>query len=104
MNVLKTLFTTTNADFLQRPAGKAPLMVEVRRGCRDTEADQAMVTRTISPDELGRVKFQGTWWRAGSDRSLVLQAGTSVRVIGRQRSNILIVEPLEAVAQATADC
>ena len=56
---------------------------------------QAVVTETIAPQLLGRVKFQGTRWRALSDRPYPLTAGTVVQVIGRQRSNILVVEPVE---------
>lgn len=100
MSLLRTLFATTSADFLQQAADHAQPNHNPGQDYQEIATGKAVVTRTIAPDELGRVKFQGTWWRAGSDRSIVLQVGTTVRVIGRQRSNILIVEPLASIALA----
>lgn len=98
MNLLKTLFSTAEVDILSSSLKEATLISEEDQLGEDAEADRAVVTRRISPDSLGRVKFQGTWWRAGSDRALILETGTLVRVVGRQRSNILIVEPISAAS------
>ncbi len=96
MNLLKTLFTVSltepddsTASSLTLPGTLAiePLWTTLRE-------NRAVVTDTIAADHLGKVKFQGTWWRAMSDRGLTLEPETAVRVIGRQRTNILIVEPL----------
>ncbi|MEO1295750.1 MAG: NfeD family protein [Cyanobacteria bacterium J06636_16] len=99
MNLLKALFNTPIDDaelsedavlkMRDFPADIEPLWKEFER-------NQAQVTETIEPNALGRVKFQGTWWRAWSDRPVTLEAGTTVHVIGRQRCSILIVEPVHA--------
>jgi membrane protein implicated in regulation of membrane protease activity len=56
---------------------------------------QAIVSQTIAPRTLGRVQFRGTRWRALSYLPVPILAGTVVNVIGRQRTSILIVEPIQ---------
>jgi hypothetical protein len=52
----------------------------------------AVVTRTISPNQVGQVKFLGSWWMAKCSKDVVLEAGTKVTVVGRQNLTLL-VEP-----------
>ncbi|MBE7381326.1 MAG: NfeD family protein [Leptolyngbya sp. SIO1E4] len=98
MNVLNTVFNnqTATSDLFERSLGNMPGLPNVQPLWKNIEKTQATVTETIAPNTLGRVKFQGTRWRAWSNSPLT--TGTAVRVIGRQRSNILIVEPVYAVA------
>ena len=99
MNLLKTLFSTPVNDtdlYEESVMAMRDFPADIEPLWKDFERNQAQVTETITPNTLGRVKFQGTWWRALSDRPLTLEVGTIVRVIGRQRCNILIVEPLHA--------
>ncbi len=52
----------------------------------------AQVIETITPDEPGRVRFQGTTWKAVS-RSTRIEAGQTVKITGRDNL-ILYVQPL----------
>jgi membrane protein implicated in regulation of membrane protease activity len=53
----------------------------------------ADVTETISPNQRGRVHYQGSWWFAVCLEPIEILPGKRVRVI--ERDNItLIVEPL----------
>ncbi|MEB3268038.1 MAG: NfeD family protein [Leptolyngbya sp.] len=54
----------------------------------------AQVDDPIAPGQLGHVKFQGSRWRACHQGRMVLVTGQQVQVVGRQRSNILVVEPI----------
>ena len=54
----------------------------------------AKVDDPIHPGQLGHVKFQGSRWRACHQGRMVLAIGQQVQVVGRQRSNILVVEPI----------
>jgi hypothetical protein len=96
MNVLKALFNTSlsEAPLWSAPSTDLPGWPAVEPLWQPVSEASAIVTETIAPQTLGRVKFQGTRWRAYSDRPWPLEAGTAVRVIGRHRSNILIVQPL----------
>lgn len=58
---------------------------------------QAIVLQTIAPQALGRVQFRGTRWRALSHLLAPIEEGTVVKVIGRQRTSILIVEPIQSL-------
>lgn len=92
--ITEPVFSEPSAPALSRIPGIDPLWT-------DTDKNRAVVIEVISPDKLGRVKFQGTRWRAWSDRPFQLEAGTAVRVIGRKRCNILIVEPIYSTASVT---
>ena len=54
-----------------------------------------VVTIDIHPNRLGQIKFAGGWWSAKCGRSIILKAGTLVKVLGRDNI-ILIVEPMGA--------
>ncbi|NER79722.1 MAG: hypothetical protein F6K42_09085 [Leptolyngbya sp. SIO1D8] len=102
MDLLNTFLSVPNtesnseSDFFDGSLTEVAEMADVEPLWKNIEETEAIVIEAISPETLGRVKFQGTRWRAWSDRPLTV--GTEVRVIGRQRSNILIVEPVYAVA------
>lgn len=53
----------------------------------------AQVDDPIVPGQLGHVTFQGCRWRACHVQANPLYPGQKVRVVGRYRSNILVVEP-----------
>jgi len=97
MKLLKSLLSTPNSESRSREVTPMdlPNLVNIEPLWTSFAETKATVTRLIAPDTLGRVKFQGTSWRAWSDRPFTLEPGTVVRVIGRQRSNILVVEPSE---------
>ncbi|MEM9003845.1 MAG: NfeD family protein [Cyanobacteria bacterium P01_F01_bin.86] len=105
MNLLKALFSTpiTEADLCEQSDVEMHTFPDVEPLWQDFDKNQAVVTETISPNMLGRVKFQGTWWRAGSDLAFTLEAGTTVQVIGRHRCSILIVEPIHSVEPIHAE-
>lgn len=102
MNLLKALFSTpiTEPSFYEQPGTEGEEFAGIEPLWTNCDQNQAKVTEPIQPDALGRVKFQGTWWRALCDRPLTLEAGTIVRVVGRQRCSILIVEPIPVGAYA----
>lgn len=95
MTLLKVLFSIpkTEPDLLGQMVTDGPNSTDVKPLWKKVTDNRATVTEMIAPDSLGHVKFQGTRWRAASDRGLTLEVGTVVRVIGRRHSNILIVEP-----------
>ncbi|MDB9528455.1 NfeD family protein [Oscillatoria sp. CS-180] len=97
MNVFKALLDTPNADLVGfEPSVDDKFQIsEVQPLWTDIAEIEAVVTQAIAPDGMGRVKFHGTRWRALTERSYTLPAGTSVHVIGRHGSNILVVEPMQ---------
>ncbi|MBW4417678.1 MAG: NfeD family protein [Myxacorys californica WJT36-NPBG1] len=55
--------------------------------------DIGTVSKTIHPQQPGRVEYRATWWDAVCPHDIVLPAGTQVRVI--ETINItLVVEPV----------
>ena len=56
------------------------------------------VEETISAQQLGRVRFQATYWRARFQQPSYPQAiapGNQIRIVGREGLTLLVV-PLEA--------
>jgi membrane-bound ClpP family serine protease len=100
MNVLKALFNSslTESDVVSESFSDVMEFSDIKPLWANITEIQAVVTQTIAPQVLGRVKFRGTRWRALSDRAYPIAEGTVVRVIGRQRSNILVVEPVHELA------
>ncbi|MBF2035040.1 MAG: NfeD family protein [Leptolyngbyaceae cyanobacterium T60_A2020_046] len=102
MNLLKALFQgdVADAQFFENTLPLLSSLVDFDEAHVDRLL-LAVVTEPIAPGQLGRVKFQGTRWRARCDRQPIA-VGTTVRIIGRERSTILVVEPAGAIAaQAT---
>lgn len=97
MNVLTALFNSslTEPNFFPESLPDITDFADIKPLWANIPEIQAVVTQTIAPQVLGRVKFRGTRWRALSDRTYPLVEGTIVQVIGRHRSNILIVEPIQ---------
>ncbi|WP_008317358.1 NfeD family protein [Leptolyngbya sp. PCC 6406] len=69
----------------------------------------AIVDDPIPLGKLGHVKFQGSRWRACYDATKLTQMGlpavplpigTSVRVVGRRYSTVLVVEPMDSLQPA----
>ncbi|MDJ0706947.1 MAG: NfeD family protein [Leptolyngbyaceae cyanobacterium MO_188.B28] len=61
------------------------------------------VEETISAQQLGRVRFQATYWRARFQQPSYPQAispGNQIRIVGREGLTLLVV-PME-VKEATA--
>lgn len=100
MNVLKTLFNTTapKSNFVAESLVEMSQFPDIQPLWANLTEIQATVTQTIAPQVLGRVKFRGTRWRAVSDRPYPLAEGTVVQVVGRHRTNILIVQPVNPSA------
>ena len=100
MNLLKALLSTSvpESDIHGQPSVEVGGFSRIEPLWTNCSQSEAKVTEPIQPEGLGRVKFQGTLWRAWCDRSLTLEAGTTVRVVGRQRCSILIVEPIPVEA------
>lgn len=97
MNVFKILFNSslTEPDFRSESLiDEISPFSEIQALWTNFADVQATVSQAIAPQMLGRVKFRGTWWRALSDRPDCLPEGTLVKVIGRHRTNILIVTPI----------
>ncbi|MGF1538292.1 MAG: NfeD family protein [Elainellaceae cyanobacterium] len=59
---------------------------------------KALVDREIKADQLGWVKYSGSWWRARCMEPITLLPGTAVRVTGRQDSTLLVEPMLQPVA------
>lgn len=94
MNLLKALLETTTIESATRTSDKTPSTTPKMKPLWTSFAEnKAIVTEAIAPNTIGHIKFRGTRWRACSDRPLPLKQGMAVRVIGRQRCNILVVEP-----------
>jgi membrane protein implicated in regulation of membrane protease activity len=52
--------------------------------------DIATVDTVISPQQNGRIRFQGTWWPARSLQATAFEPNEKVRVIGRDNITILV--------------
>jgi hypothetical protein len=96
MNVLKALFNSsfTESSLFPESFEESSYFPEIEPLWINIQEVQAIVTQTIAPQVIGRVKFRGTRWRALSDRPYALPEGTLVQVIGRHRTSILIVQPV----------
>ena len=57
-----------------------------------------MVTVVISPNKSGRVRWQGSFWRAQCLQNLSLVSGQAVYVVGIQNLTLL-VEPIHDVTE-----
>lgn len=51
----------------------------------------AKVSETVTPHDVGRIKFQGTAWRARAFSDNVFESGAIVQVLYR-RGNVLIID------------
>lgn len=96
MNLIQALLGASSPDSTTSNSSPddVPKMLEIQPLWADLAEIEAVVTQAIAPHEMGHVKFRGTRWRALADFSQTLPEGTHVQVIGRHRSNILIVEPM----------
>lgn len=52
-----------------------------------------IVSETITLEQCGRIRFQGSWWSACCEQDVVLTPGKVVQVIGR-RNITLLVQPV----------
>ncbi|NEQ32408.1 MAG: hypothetical protein F6K04_15635 [Leptolyngbya sp. SIO4C5] len=52
----------------------------------------AVIANEIRPGQIGRVKYQASWWKARCEQNIFLPSETAVRVVGRQGLTLL-VEP-----------
>lgn len=52
-----------------------------------------IIDQVVTPEQLFRIKFSGSYWSAKTINPYVLHPGDFVRVIGRQ-SITLLVEPI----------
>lgn len=55
---------------------------------------EAVVVKSILRNRPGRIYFENTWWTARSLGQQVLPVGTQVRVVGRNKSTLLVEQIL----------
>ncbi|WP_017303782.1 NfeD family protein [Spirulina subsalsa] len=51
---------------------------------------QAVVTQRITPQQVGQVRYRGTWWRAASGGGTILEEGEVVYVVGRSGTTLWV--------------
>lgn len=59
--------------------------------------DTGLVTDQICGSKHGWIRYEGTRWRSVCPQDLVLLPSQRVKIIGRIRTSILVVEPLGPV-------
>lgn len=52
--------------------------------------ETAIVDEEIRPQELGRVRFQNTWWPAKCDREMTFKVGDAVKVVGIENITLIV--------------
>jgi membrane protein implicated in regulation of membrane protease activity len=60
--------------------------------------NRATVVTAMQPGQIGRIKFQATYWFGFCEENLKLQVGDMVEVLDRD-GNTLIVKPVQAERQ-----
>ncbi len=96
MNLLKALFgeDTSEVPYFENTLPlMGALFNEDDADFTNPSAVFAIAAEAILPGKLGHVKFQGSRWRAYCQSATQIPAAATVRVIGRYRSTILLVEP-----------
>jgi membrane protein implicated in regulation of membrane protease activity len=54
--------------------------------------EQAIVDEEIRPQEVGRVRFQNSWWPAKCEQDTILKVGDKVNVIAIENITLIVVE------------